>query len=554
MIPTYTSQELEYFELSPRDNVTDHDPLEYIAVVKASLEAGKLDEYSLLELQNVEKKLSQTYSSLSDEQIRDYEGILGKTFTDIITLQNVKEDEEHKSIDEALSFLNKSVDTYDADAPEYKARKYVGTMRNDLAAGKFDTYTSIQLREVGGKIQDAYSSLSPEEQKEVKDFWFGLYDQITDLQMEKGEIAVEGLIREYYDETKNNPQSWDGCETGKYKRPVVEVTLEDDALNIHEDIDLFGQGSVELLLANVPIAPQEEVSPGKYTPKQPYEEEFTLDALLGKGIVSPTASPSFKAYIDPKKKVSEVMEASSLDNVQDIVARYDLFAHLEDLSKIGTSIPASIPEKNLEAVVIPFPAKKKNKVLNHAAKAAFVAVAGLAAVVGYNYLPSWFNFAADEALSHSHEEAAAVTIPITKTRDHIKNRYVKCTDQDTVEKKRDIKPIVIPVTVTAKAPEKKLVEEDIYAQLDVPPEDIYADLESQEDIYAGLDLVGGEDYHLQYHIQPGDTIFGLWKQYAAEGGPIAFTDYLKDVKKENPILKNPDKIWAGEELRFPSLD
>lgn len=541
MIPAYTPQELEDFGFSPRDNVADYvDPLEYINIVKASLEKSSLDprnlnNYTLTELQKVEKSLSQAYTSLSNEDMETYEDNFHQLFTDIIQLQNIKEDEEKKSLEEAASFLNELVDSYDADAPENKARRYLGTAQKDLAAGKFDIYSLAQLQDVENKFKEAYSVITEGVSYQESDFVIPYAETImglADLQNERAES---------------------GCATD------LEITVEEQEISAEEyaeilDFEYWLNDTPEYSMANLPIAPQEEVVLGKYTPKQPYEEEFTLDALLGKGIVSPTASPSFKAYIDPKKKVSEVMEASSLDNVQDIVARYDLFAHLEDLSKIGTSIPASIPEKNLEAVVIPFPAKKKNKVLNHAAKAAFVAVAGLAAVVGYNYLPSWFNFAADEALSHSHEEAAAVTIPITKTRDHIKNRYVKCTDQDTVEKKRDIKPIVIPVTVTAKAPEKKLVEEDIYAQLDVPPEDIYADLESQEDIYAGLDLVGGEDYHLQYHIQPGDTIFGLWKQYAAEGGPIAFTDYLKDVKKENPILKNPDKIWAGEELRFPSLD
>lgn len=63
-----------------------------------------------------------------------------------------------------------------------------------------------------------------------------------------------------------------------------------------------------------------------------------------------------------------------------------------------------------------------------------------------------------------------------------------------------------------------------------------------------------EDYHVPHKVKKGDTIVKMWKGYYDNGGALSFVEYLKEVQKRNPRLKNPDKIYAGNVLEVPSLD
>jgi len=497
MIPAYTPQELEDFGFSPRDNVADYvDPLEYINIVKASLEKSSLDprnlnNYTLTELQKVEKSLSQAYTSLSNEDMETYEDNFHQLFTDIIQLQNIKEDEEKKSLEEAASFLNELVDSYDADAPENKARRYLGTAQKDLAAGKFDIYSLAQLQDVENKFKEAYSVITEGVSYQESDFVIPYAETImglADLQNERAES---------------------GCATD------LEITVEEQEISAEEyaeilDFEYWLNDTPEYSMANLPIAPQEEVVLGKYTPKQPYEEEFTLEALLGKGIISPTACSSFKAYIGPKKKVSEVIEASSLDWGDEQAPTFELFT----------------PEKNIEAVVVPFPVqKKKSNLGRYLAKAAFVAAGITYLAVGYNYLASSVNAVADKQLDHYHgSPSVEVIAPVNKVKHTEAYSGLPSPSKKAVEVHKPVEQLTVAPLATP-APQKKVRK------------------------YPALWEPYNDNLHAVGH---GETLAGLYEDYAARGGTLARGEYFDLFMAANSHVEDKNKIYVGQEVILPN--
>jgi len=78
--------------LSPKDSSADYlNPLDYINVVKESIAAGKMDTYSLAELQEVEDKCKEAYARLSDKKKEIYMDDCVETIMDLSKLY-VKED------------------------------------------------------------------------------------------------------------------------------------------------------------------------------------------------------------------------------------------------------------------------------------------------------------------------------------------------------------------------------------------------------------------------------------------------------------------------------
>lgn len=59
------------------------------------------------------------------------------------------------------------------------------------------------------------------------------------------------------------------------------------------------------------------------------------------------------------------------------------------------------------------------------------------------------------------------------------------------------------------------------------------------------------EQHGNHVVQKNDTIVDLWRNNYQ--GPLAFDEYLREVKRQNPQLKNPDKIWPGQMLIIPSV-
>ncbi len=551
---TYTPEELDFFGLSPKDNLADYDPLEYIAVVNGSLAAGKLDDYTLAEIQGVEKQLKQVYSLLSAEQIYKYFGNTHETLINLTGLRQNKELEQENQIKNTLAFLNEVVDEYNADAPENFARKYIADVSNAIAAGKLDGYDLTELQEIENKLKEAYLQLPGEEEDFYLDICVQTIGNLTDLQNKNVEVIVPNLIEDYFADSKKNPQSWEGFNPGMYK-------LSSKQSGAVKPISEQLKDTVEYGLADlIAVADQEK----RKTPAQKFslkdnsvfEEEYSLGALLGKVMVSPTACTNFKAHcvVQPKqthKKVSAesaksgksanlfspgdfYWDAFSSDNSRGLVEIYDLFARLEELSKLSVSpspaavntpvaIPVTIQPSKLKSKSKP---KSANTIANTLAKAAIVAAAGIASLIGYNSLSNFVNATDDHQLDYYHgSPSVEVVAPVikVKTTDKIPELKVVKTVNTSVEQP------AAASQAAPKAPHKTVVKE--LSQLSHP-----------FDIY---------DSNI-HSIQKGDTFVGLWKDYHARGGTLDFKDYLKSIKGANTHIENLNKIFPGQEVELPS--
>ncbi|MBI4147467.1 hypothetical protein HY494_02335 [Candidatus Woesearchaeota archaeon] len=572
---TYTPEELDFFGLSPKDNFADYTPAEYFAVVNGSLAAGKMKDYTLAEIQEVENNLRQVYSTLSTPQMSTEQIVKcldgpNETLINIVTLRQNKEQEQEKVLTSALTFLNEVIDEYDADAPENLARKYIGTVRNDLAAGKLDQYSLAQLQEVENNFKEAYSILSDEEKEFQSESCIQTIIDLTYLQNNSVEFIVQSLIEDYFVDSKKNPQSWGGFNPGKYKpsnkqsnaaKPQISEQLKDTVE--YSLADLITADSQE----NYPEKRKKTIQKFSLKDNSAYEEEYSLGALLGKVIISPMVCTAFKAHcvVQPKqtsKKVSAGLAESVslfspsafyLDASQGIVERYDLSLRLEELSKINVSrLPVAVNTPVVTVPTVPIPVaiqssnskfnnsnKSKfnsaNTIANTLAKAAIVAAAGIASLIGYNFLSSSINAVDDHQLDYYHgSPSVEVVAPVNTAKttgkysesDHSGLSAVKSVGTGS----KSVEQPAVASQAAPKAPHKTGVKQ--LSQLSTHSFDIY-------------------DSNI-HSIQKGDTFAGLWKDYHARGGTLDFNDYLKSIRSANPLLENVNKIFPGQEVELPN--
>ncbi|MEK6940010.1 MAG: hypothetical protein AABX31_04750 [Nanoarchaeota archaeon] len=494
MIPTYMPQELDYFELSARDNVAEYDALEYLGVVKASLEAEKLNEYSLPELQKVENKLRQVYSSLSNEEMGKHEETVHNIFYDLVRMQDAKEQELDALIQETVSSLNELIDIYDADAPEYKARKEMGAIQKDLAAGKCNGSSLVQLEEIEAKFKGAYAALSEEDKDRYLDSGAQTIMDLTDLQNDTVEKKIEDLLDDYVSETKKDPQSWIKTAPGKYKRtPKVEFKERSK-----EEKD-----TVEYSILNLPIAPPEEV-------RKISAENKSYKAACVTSLPTRSAAPTMiedKVIINcpvvPQNKPVNPLPGSD----SDIVAMYEA------------------AKKNLEAVVVPFstsPTKRKSK-LGYLASAAVVAATGILSVLGAAgyYFTSSTDTAAENQFKHYHgSPSAEVIVPVSKARHESK---VPPAPQKVEHQTKSVEQ---PTVVPQAAPRM--------------PSKVVKRYPASWNPYDNL-----------HSVEKGDTLGGLYEDYAARGGTLSRAEYFKIILSTNSHLENKNSIYVGQEIILP---
>ena len=468
MIPTYTPQERDHFELSPKDNLADYDALEYIGVVKAVLEAGELNDYNLHELQKVEGRVSKAYSALSNEEISKHENAVHQIFYDLVNLQNIKEDEEKKSLDEAVSTLNEIVDTYD-HTPESKARIHIATVQKDLAAGKFDRCSLAQLQEVEDKFKEDYAVITNGEVYQDAEFATPYAETIlalTDLQNAAVEKGIEDLVKE----------------------EVKELSEEE-------------KDSVGYSILNLPIAPQEEV-------RKRSNGNKSYQAACVTSLPAKSAAP-------------RILEDKVIINYTVITPQNQPVNSLPLGSDGGIIAMYKAAQKNLEAVVVPFPAPKKKSTLGgYLAKAAFVAAAGIASlVVGYNYLAAPVNTEADQ-LKHYHGSPSVEAAPVNK---------VKPVEQNAGAKSAEARPVPSPIIVASQPS---------------PPSRAAKSVKRYP--------ASWHPYDSNLHsVEKGDTLGGLYEDYAAGGGPLPRTEYIKIILNTNSHLENENTIYVGQEIILP---
>ncbi len=448
-------------------------------------------------------------------------------YVNVIRLQNLKEDEEKLSLDNPGN-LNELIDSYDADAPENKARKYISTVQNDLAAGKFDKYNLTQLQEVEEKFKEAYAVITNGEVYQDAEFVTPYAETImalTDLQNDTVEKGIENLLNDYASELKKDPASWDDYKPGLNK-PQKGIIIEDYDLNIHEDIKMFGMGSVELLLENLPITPQEEVSPGQYPVNRRIFMSSGQNSYKAACVISlPKNSVKIKDRLEEKIlfNESEHFSASAEEEAEEITPLPNLEGGI-----LAHYVDVPVEEKKIEAVVVPFPTKKKNPVWKYVAAAVVTVASGIASLIGYNYLAS--NGVAENPLKHYHGAPSAEVIAPVNEAKHVERSSSLPPAPSNMEVEPQVQPQAVeqqPAPQVAPSAPKKV-------KILPPVWDPYEDN--------------------LYSIQKGDTLGGLYEDYAARGGRLSRSEYIREILGANPHLESASKIYAGQKIKGIDID
>ena len=534
--------------LSPKDNHVDYlDPLDYITVVRESVARGELQDYTLTELKKVEKQFSQAYTSLSNEEIGRDSDTVHETLMSIVDFRQDKAEELKQMVNDAVSFLNEIIGNHDADAPENRARSNIAYITKDLAAGKFKKYSLAELKEIENKFIKSYSALPLDEQERKKEDCYKVFEDLGYLQMDTPEGYIEYLTNDNYIDTKMGLQSWKG-----YASP--RITVEEHEMDLEElnEILSLEENSADLTLNDLLAV----YNPKDFEGKRPQiykigsqkdnEANYTLKTLTraketavqsweeySSNVFSPQDKVSFKAYcvtslpaknapgkITEKKVIIKERTESKPVYAQEIEYDVDVSEFWEDKKPVYTTT------KNLENVVVAFPTKKKSKVLSFIAKAAMVAGLGITAFTGYNYLAPSVKDAADPQLEHYHgassaEVASSATSAKPVERSHessVKAKSVENNSKSVIEQ-----PAVASQTpATPKASQPKLRE------------------------YPNSSWV---PYESEFHtVEKGETMAGLYEDYAARGGTLSRSDYFKVFRQANPHVQDLTRIYTGQKV------
>ncbi len=346
---------------------------------------------------------------------------------------------------------------------------------------------------------------------------YAKFEQAINSKEESSEAEVEKLVHDHFVDSQRDPSSW----TASEKYPLHH--------------------------------------------KKDDEKSYSLEALTKAYEVVPVA-------MKERHKNSPEIEASEIDGAE--------VAGLEE-QKYAPSEERVVKKSFF-----------KRKVVSAIAKAAVV-VGGIAAFVGLGYHA--LRESNDAPTAEYHGQAAA---EIINSNTEVKSAGKKILEARGAE--TEIQNIAVPVPIVAKAPQKSVVglANDFYEKIDAELEkekkfrndfygaldaefkkekkshdafyaDIDAELEKEkrthDNFYDELDAEWDKKhtywwyvddvYQLKSEVQKDDTIVGLWKDYSARGGQHSFTEYLNEIKSQNPQLKNPDKIKVGETLDgVPSPD
>ncbi|MDP3699232.1 MAG: hypothetical protein Q8R47_06645 [Nanoarchaeota archaeon] len=522
-ITNHTAQkDLVYDLFSPKDDLSIYhsNPLEYITIVRNHLEDKKLRTYSLPELIKVEDQFKTAYSSLSDEQKNEHLDACSDAVGQLFDLQ-VEKTEVKKSLIEQ-DFLSPK----DSPADYLNPLDYITVVRESISAGKMDTYSLAELQEVEDKFKEAYAQLSDKkkeiyledcvdtimdlsklyvkEDKRLDKVYQVVADLSNDL-MDNADEGIETILNDYKEvEFKNNkPQD--------YQPGHAEITVEEQEIDAEELNDILSieedsaNPALNDLLAKYNPENWGGYKPEKYprTPALSSDEDKSFKAYC---VTSLLAKAVPRKVHEKKVIVKNSTAAPDSKSAYTPQIEYDV-----DVSEFYVDVP----KKNLKNVVVAFPTKKKSKVLSFLAKAAVVVGLGFGVMGNYDAL----NQAADapQKADYHGTPSAEMASSVTSAKASVKSSETKKVEKEM--------PSAAPKAVVV-LPTKKAVKR-------FPP---------------GYNSQAG-NYHA---IEKGDTLAGLYEDYAARGGTLSRSDYFKTIRMTNPQIENISTIYAGQVVQEPN--
>jgi len=590
----YTVEELDLFELLARDNLADYDPLEYLAVVKASLEAGRIHKYSLSEVQNIEENVREAFFSLSSAELSEYQGVVHQMFNDITALQNTLPylhqfvEEKGDTLEEASSLLNEIVDNYG----DYKPVGDIETIQYDLAAGKLQEYSLPQLEQVEEKVRKAYSFLSNEERINQEDLVHQVLADLVDLQNTAEAKEYIGTVREEL--ALGRCDNYDFCEITDRKSRLDQAFAllpgaQAEKRQIYSALDAaYNKGKSGRALNDLTVT-SKRLAGGEFDRSTLKELERVEKQLQNAFSVIPKEKKREvgKIYSQASKTLRNLKEEKAESALASMLNDYALENQKEPQSwagvKIGTSVPPQVEIILEDHEIVPLPGVDLFEIVNETRKSGPKPVTydyGPKVIIRYDLLekkklvPAAVAEPAEELSPAALETIVAASKPLSKTSRSLAKaafliggisllgagvtlgyNYLAFSVKDVVAE--DSHRSTPSAEVVAPVHEATQTEIDVEANsvkagavpspIIVAPQPSPAPRAQKAVKRYPSSWEPYDDNHLRA-IEPGDTLGGLYEDYAARGGTLSRADYIKTVLSANPHLENANTIYAGQQI------
>ena len=325
---------------------------------------------------------------------------------------------------------------------------------------------------------------------------------VADLSNELMDNADEGIETILYHHAlelkKEKPQD--------YHPGHAEISVEEQDIDADELNDIITLEDMDNLLARYNPNEFEGYADGKHTVislQKNASKDYcvTYKPFQKKKLNYRGAYPKSKVFNDGYDLDLSALKLYGEDKAPAAQIEYDV-----DVSEFYVDAP----QKSLENIVVAFPSQKKSKALSFLAKAAIVVGLGFGVMGNYDAL----NQAADtpQKAEYHGTPSAEVASPTNSAKASVKSSETKKVEKETSAPAQRIK--------------NKFVKR-------FPP--------------SYKKSTG--TYH---SVEKGETLAGLYEDYAAHGGTLSRSAYFRAVSTANPQIENISTIYVGQVLDMPN--
>lgn len=403
----------------------------------------------------------------------------------------------------------------------------IEAVKRGLDSKLFENYSSLELADLADEIREANSLLSVELQNERYEQYGKIIDELETL------VGRAEAHESYHEEAASF--SLDPFST----MITIENALIDGRLNY------FSSSELKEIRENLKQASLDhEEQKGDLYPRY-YQTLASLNDLISENKLSEaqaTLKPSTYACFSAngqnefKSHIKFPVPAKTAGKTSDQAKIMVKVKH----SPYQTPVtPASLEDSVKYAErVVPEPAKPSriHKLANALTKGAAYLVGGALALVSLNY------FASDRQLTeNAYADYHGVASAEVGLRTYVNQTIsqVKPAQKETVQPAVETaapEPVNPAPVVTAKVSPRNIFRPQVVEPVDEQGYPLDTRTQNAFD---------------DYKVQAGDTLAGLYEDYAARGGSLSWKEYMITIQLSNPQIENVNKIYFGSSVRLP---